>query len=107
MDLDKLLNQDVGCMRADFHGRPSGFIRAMGNAAERRSGFADEICPGQYIEIRAEVKNIFDMLPNDEPGRECQEYFSEGKNTYDCRLYCRIDYIRVSILVVLKITIII
>lgn len=96
MDLDALEGQDVVCMRADFHGRPSDFIRNTGSAAEKRSGLADEICPGQYMEVRAEVKNIFDMLPNDTPGRECEELFAEGKNSYDCRLYCRIDYIRVS-----------
>lgn len=85
-------------MKADFHGRPSDFIRAIEGPGSGRDGLADNLCPGQYIEVRAEIKNIFDMLPNDSPSTGCEELSANGKNNYDCKLMCRVEYIRVSVL---------
>jgi len=94
IDLEKLAGHDIDCMKADFHGRPSDIVRYMDGPSSARDGVADNLCFGQYIEVRAEVKNTFDMLPNDSPGRECDELKSEGKNDYDCKLYCRIEFVR-------------
>lgn len=96
LDLEKLAGHDIDCMKADFHGRPSDFIRHMEGPGAGRDGLADNLCLGQYVEVRAEVKNTFDMLENDSPGRECENLGEQGKNNYDCKLYCRISFVRVS-----------
>ncbi|KAI6207008.1 hypothetical protein M3Y94_00980600 [Aphelenchoides besseyi] len=95
MDLDKMNGlEDIKCMTVDFHGRPSDEIRYMGGPAAAKDGVAENLCPGEYAEIRAEVKATYDMLENDSPGRSCEDLTSNGKNDYDCKLQCRIEFIR-------------
>lgn len=112
--MEKLSGHDINCMKADFHGRPSDYIRTLDGPGAGRDGVAGlflrvnqkivsnkliclgNLCFGQYVEVRVEVKTTFDMLPNDSPGRECEELGADGKNYYDCKLLCRVEYIRVS-----------
>ncbi|KAI6239593.1 Amiloride-sensitive sodium channel subunit beta [Aphelenchoides fujianensis] len=94
LDLEKLAGVDLPCMSLDVHGRPSDWVRHMGGSAAGKDGVADNLCPGQYAEIRVEVKAVHESLPSDSPARACEELSADGKNDYDCRLQCRIEYVR-------------
>ena len=40
------------------------------------------------------------MLSTDDEGRACDQLAEEGKHDYECKLSCRVDYIRVRLQVV-------
>ena len=91
---ETLDGQQVDCMSADFHGRPSSSSRFMGNKGTTKDGFTDELCIGMMHETTVELKARYKMLPNDEEGTACRDEDDGGDNEWDCHLRCRLDFIR-------------
>lgn len=91
---ENLKGQQVECMTADFHGRPSSSSRFMGNKGIIKDGFTDELCVGMMHETTVEVKARYKMLENDAEGTACHDHESGEDNEWDCYLRCRMEFIR-------------
>ncbi|VDM70375.1 unnamed protein product [Strongylus vulgaris] len=93
---ENLEGEHVECMSVDFHGRPSSLNRFMEGKGRARDGFTFELCPGQRHEVTVEVRALYQMLENDEPGKACRDVEEGEDGEFDCRSRCRMEMIRVS-----------
>ncbi|KJH45505.1 Amiloride-sensitive sodium channel [Dictyocaulus viviparus] len=91
---ENLNGEHLECMSVDFHGRPSSLNRFMEGKGRARDGFTSELCAGQRHEISVEVRALYQMLENDEPGTACRNIEDDVDSEFDCRSRCRMDMIR-------------
>uniref|UniRef100_A0A158PA12 Amiloride-sensitive sodium channel n=1 Tax=Angiostrongylus cantonensis TaxID=6313 RepID=A0A158PA12_ANGCA len=91
---ENLDGEHLECMSVDFHGRPSSLNRFMEGKGRSRDGFTFELCAGQRHEVSVEIRALYQMLENDEPGTSCRDV-EDGEDTeFDCRSRCRMNMIR-------------
>ncbi|KAJ1363742.1 hypothetical protein KIN20_023667 [Parelaphostrongylus tenuis] len=81
-------------MSVDFHGRPSSLNRFMEGKGRSKNGFSFELCAGQRHEVLVEVRALYQMLENDEPGTSCRNVEDGEDNEFDCKSRCRMNMIR-------------
>nr|CAD2156230.1 unnamed protein product [Meloidogyne enterolobii] len=92
---ENLDGEQIDCMTADFHGRPSSTSRFMGSKGITKDGFTDELCLGMMHETTVDVKARYKMLPNKEEGTACADLEDDNADTeWDCHLRCRLEFIR-------------
>lgn len=91
---ENLNGEHLECMSVDFHGRPSSLNRFMEGKGRARDGFTFELCAGQRHEVSVEVRALYQMLENDEPGTACRDVEDGEDSEFDCRSRCRMTMIR-------------
>ncbi|KAK6753235.1 hypothetical protein RB195_012683 [Necator americanus] len=91
---ENLNGEHLECMSVDFHGRPSSLNRFMEGKGRARDGFTFELCAGQRHEVSVEVRALYQMLENDEPGKACRDVEEGEDSEFDCRSRCRMEMIR-------------
>ncbi|KHJ90211.1 hypothetical protein OESDEN_09949 [Oesophagostomum dentatum] len=91
---ENLEGQHLECMSVDFHGRPSSLNRFMEGKGRARDGFTFELCAGMRHEVSVEVRALYQMLENDEPGKACRDVEEGEDSEFDCRSRCRMEMIR-------------
>ncbi|KAK6058473.1 hypothetical protein COOONC_03956, partial [Cooperia oncophora] len=91
---ENLDGEHLECMSVDFHGRPSSLNRFMEGKGRARDGFTFELCAGQRHEVTVEVRALYQMLENDEPGTACRNVEDGEDGEFDCRSRCRMEMIR-------------
>ncbi|XGW01769.1 hypothetical protein V3C99_014123 [Haemonchus contortus] len=91
---ENLDGEHLECMSVDFHGRPSSLNRFMEGKGRARDGFTFELCAGQRHEVTVEVRALYQMLENDEPGTACRDVEDGEDSEFDCRSRCRMQMIR-------------
>ncbi|CAK5024733.1 unnamed protein product [Meloidogyne enterolobii] len=92
---ENLDGEQIDCMTADFHGRPSSTSRFMGSKGITKDGFTDELCLGMMHETTVDVKARYKMLPNKEEGTACADLEDDNADTeWDCHLRCRLEFVR-------------
>ncbi|PAV62851.1 hypothetical protein WR25_15920 [Diploscapter pachys] len=90
---NNLEGQDLECMTADFHGRPSSIARFIeGKGA--KDGLAEELCHGTRYEVKGEVRAHYEFLPNDDEGTKCREVENDDDDLIGCKLRCRLAMIQ-------------
>ncbi|EPB75392.1 Amiloride-sensitive sodium channel [Ancylostoma ceylanicum] len=91
---ENLNGEHLECMSVDFHGRPSSLNRFMEGKGRARDGFTSELCAGMRHEVSVEVRALYQMLENDEPGKACRNVEEGEDSEFDCRSRCRMEMIR-------------
>ncbi|PIO74231.1 hypothetical protein TELCIR_03764 [Teladorsagia circumcincta] len=91
---ENLDGEHLECMSVDFHGRPSSLNRFMEGKGRARDGFTFELCAGQRHEVTVEVRALYQMLENDDPGTACRDVEEGEDSEFDCRSRCRMKMIR-------------
>uniref|UniRef100_A0A1I7XKV3 PDZ domain-containing protein n=1 Tax=Heterorhabditis bacteriophora TaxID=37862 RepID=A0A1I7XKV3_HETBA len=91
---EHLNGSSLECMSVDFHGRPSSLNRFMEGKGRARDGFTFELCAGQRHEVSVEVRALYQMLENNEPGKACRDVEQGEDSEFDCRSRCRMEMIR-------------
>ncbi|RCN35317.1 hypothetical protein ANCCAN_18814 [Ancylostoma caninum] len=91
---ENLNGEHLECMSVDFHGRPSSLNRFMEGKGRARDGFTSELCAGMRHEVSVEVRALYQMLENDEPGKACRDVEEGEDSEFDCRSRCRMEMIR-------------
>ncbi|WKY09809.1 hypothetical protein Q1695_002288 [Nippostrongylus brasiliensis] len=91
---ENLNGEHLECMSVDLHGRASSLNRFFEGKGRARDGFTYELCAGQRHEVSVEVRALYQMLENDDPGTICRDVEEGEDSEFDCRSRCRMEMIR-------------